>query len=302
MIGLFYHEGLLIQYLIDITYYKAKTMSKRRVPSIANMERKKRRIEEQNQKDDELFTDVTTKGVKIMPSNIKKYTGSIFCRTDRKRNWESRISSNGYKKSKCHATEEEAEAHLKEVNIRENLPIKNIIYEYNGQYYCTLTQKKLMLFSYENIDSVNSYFWGLSNTVKLNSRNKPYAVAYVKSDKKKRLFHQLIFPDKKGETVDHINRNSLDDCRENLRPASRQLQNINQDIKSNNTSGVKGVSYNKQNKAWCATWVDENGSHLKSFSISKHDDAKQEATAFRENIERTVPLYKEALYPQRDEL
>lgn len=61
----------------------------------------------------------------------------------------------------------------------------------------------------------------------------------------------------KGEDVDHINHNSLDNRRENLRVTthSQNLQNRNGPNK-NNTSGYRGASFHKQTGKWRATIGD----------------------------------------------
>ena len=50
-----------------------------------------------------------------------------------------------------------------------------------------------------------------------------------------------------GECVDHKNRNTLDNCRCNLRLSNKSLNGANRGIPKNNTSGFKGV-YRKGNK------------------------------------------------------
>jgi hypothetical protein len=76
--------------------------------------------------------------------------------------------------------------------------------------------------------------------------------------------------------VDHINNNTLDNRIENLRWATVQENTFNSKICKNNTSGVKGVSYNKRDKKWVAS-IKINGkkSHLGSF------DNKEEAIKAR---------------------
>src|SRR3990167_96560 len=54
----------------------------------------------------------------------------------------------------------------------------------------------------------------------------------------------------KGEIVDHINRNKLDDRPENLRIANKMQNAINSKIPSTNTSGYKGVSFYGRDKNW----------------------------------------------------
>ena len=52
--------------------------------------------------------------------------------------------------------------------------------------------------------------------------------------------------------IDHINRNKLDNRARNLRLCTSQLNNINSSMRSNNTSGVRGVSWDNTRKKWVA--------------------------------------------------
>ena len=65
------------------------------------------------------------------------------------------------------------------------------------------------------------------------------------------LWHYGTLP----EQLDHINRNSLDNRIENLRPASFSENMSNRKLFSNNTSGCKGVSWHKRKNRWFA-YVD----------------------------------------------
>lgn len=65
------------------------------------------------------------------------------------------------------------------------------------------------------------------------------------------LMHRFImgFP---PALVDHIDRNGFHNWRTNLRVADKSLNALNAGPQSNNTSGVRGVDYNKHRSKWCA--------------------------------------------------
>lgn len=52
--------------------------------------------------------------------------------------------------------------------------------------------------------------------------------------------------------VDHINRNPLDNRKSNLRICSYKENSFNKSIRVDNTSGIPGVSFHKNNKKWRA--------------------------------------------------
>lgn len=66
-------------------------------------------------------------------------------------------------------------------------------------------------------------------------------------------FHREFLNAKKGEEVDHINRNSLDNRKENLRIVTRSQNLLNKSMMSNNTSGHRGVTFIKKRNKWRAS-------------------------------------------------
>ena len=52
--------------------------------------------------------------------------------------------------------------------------------------------------------------------------------------------------------IDHINQDKHDNRIENLRLVTKSAQNFNRPVFGNNTSGVTGVSWNKQKSKWTA--------------------------------------------------
>lgn len=69
------------------------------------------------------------------------------------------------------------------------------------------------------------------------------------------LYHYGYFPE---NDLDHINRNRLDNRVENLREASRQCNVRNSCIRSDNKSGIKGVSFSITKGKWIAQ-IQANG-------------------------------------------
>lgn len=92
--------------------------------------------------------------------------------------------------------------------------------------------------SIEDINLITNYVW--------TSKEKKQGV-YIVNDKLGYLHHQIL-PVRTGITVDHIDRNSLNNTRDNLRYASQTLQNFNQ-RKKDTRFDVKGIDYHpKKNK------------------------------------------------------
>lgn len=53
-----------------------------------------------------------------------------------------------------------------------------------------------------------------------------------------------------GTVVDHADNNPLNNCRSNLRVTTQAKNVLNKSLPSNNTSGVAGVSWDKERKKW----------------------------------------------------
>lgn len=116
-------------------------------------------------------------------------------------------------------------------------------------YYIGISNDKEFIFDkedYNKIIKINK-FWSI------NSLN--YVLCYIK--RKEYQLHRYImglgfYNPKEDIIVDHINGDTLDNRKENLRIIHRRHNAKNTVIYSNNTSGYKGVSWHKHRQKWQA--------------------------------------------------
>ena len=94
-----------------------------------------------------------------------------------------------------------------------------------------------------------------------------------------RSLHDYIMPHKKGYEIDHINMNTLDNRKSNLRYCTHQQNQINQGLQCNNTSGAAGVRFYKpRNKYQCRIKVSQQEIHLGYYStFTEAAQARNEA-------------------------
>lgn len=87
--------------------------------------------------------------------------------------------------------------------------------------------------------------------------------------------HREIFG-AEGMRVDHRNRNGLDNRRENLRHANASQNGINRGPQKNNTSGFKGVCFDKSVGKWLSK-IKKNG---RAINLGRFDNPKLAAAAY----------------------
>lgn len=129
-----------------------------------------------------------------------------------------------------------------------------------------LTQGKFAIVDPDDYYRLSEYKWSASRVY-----NKFYAVRTAQAEKGRRgktiRMHREIANIPDGLECDHINGNSLDNRKANLRPATRQ-QNCwnNRKRRPGSLSKYKGVSYSSRGRPWKATLtVNGKFKYLGSF-------------------------------------
>jgi hypothetical protein len=82
----------------------------------------------------------------------------------------------------------------------------------------------------------------------------------------------IMGPPPPGYTWDHKNLNSLDNRKDNLRLATTSQQIVNRSPRSDNTSGVPGVYWDKANEKW-RPYTDKDGRRYWGKRTRSFEDA-----------------------------
>lgn len=108
----------------------------------------------------------------------------------------------------------------------------------------------------EDFEWLNQWKWHISNE---------YATRQEK--RKNILLHRIILNTPQGMYTDHINGNGLDNRRNNLRVCTRSENQMNRKLQKNNTSGYKGISWNKRKERWAVRiYLNSEGFFLGYFN------------------------------------
>lgn len=127
-----------------------------------------------------------------------------------------------------------------------------------------LTKGKYSLVDNEDFEWLNQWNW--------------YFDRYAKRDveKKQIRMHRVIMNCPKNMFIDHINHNKLDNRKENLRIVTKTQNQGNLEKRSHNTSGFKGVWFDKAR----GTFAAEIHFKYKKFFLGRYKESKQAAFAY----------------------
>jgi hypothetical protein len=98
---------------------------------------------------------------------------------------------------------------------------------------------------------------------------------YCMSNVDNYLLHRIIMDAEKDDVVDHIDRNTFDNRKFNLRLTNKQKNCFNSNIYKNNASGIIGVSFNNEKNKW-KSYITINN---KQKSLGYYDDINEATIA-----------------------
>jgi hypothetical protein len=154
-----------------------------------------------------------------------------------------------------------------------------------------LPNKKTFYCDIEDKNIVEKAIWSYKS-----SSDTLYYVRHTETtDLPNECFHKLVVD---YEVVDHINGNTLDNRKCNLRDGSRATNARNAKKRCDNISGITGVSFTKG--AWIVQWPQDGKRMSKRFSKTAYgslENAKAAAITFR--YEKNILLN---LHPRQNSL
>jgi len=136
--------------------------------------------------------------------------------------------------------------------------------------YIALTQRQVAIVDAADFEWLSQWCW---HAIWSPCTNTFYAARNEEKQKYRTMLqmHRVILDCRRGEQCDHINHDTLDNRRSNLRKAIGNQNNRNSRKRKDNTSGYKGVCWHKWTRKWSAQiTINRKHIHLGYFDKSKN--------------------------------
>lgn len=140
-----------------------------------------------------------------------------------------------------------------------------------------------------------------NTTIKPTRSNGGYYGVIQKYQNSKRetyRIHRIIMDPPAEMVVDHINRNSLDNRKSNLRIISYSDNHQNLGTRKDNNSGERGVSWHSRLNKWIAR-IQIDG---KRVSLGAFDNKNEAVSAVRKYRSKFMPFSQDGLNPTKEDL
>lgn len=121
-------------------------------------------------------------------------------------------------------------------------------YEIKDDYVIVYTEKdEFFYIDLEDLEKIKKYYWLIHPC-----KGMKYVISTTKNRKEIIKLHRLLLNVKDDNVVDHINHNTLDNRKKNLRIVTQKENSLNHRRSINNTSGITGVSWITRLNKWQA--------------------------------------------------
>jgi hypothetical protein len=142
-----------------------------------------------------------------------------------------------------------------------------------------LTKGQNAIVDTEDWELLNQFNWAAKWHPK---ENRFYAVRRG-NDGKIKFMHRFLLGEPGGKEVDHKDHNGLNNRRSNLRPCTSRQNKFNSSNRKNNTSGYRGVYFDKRKNKWNVE-IRKDGRHI---FVGYFSDPKEAARA-RDRVVREI--------------
>lgn len=225
--------------------------------------------------------------MRLTKTNYKDLTGQRFGRLVAVQRVEDYIQSNGKKEvqwlcncdcggkvvvRRCHLQSGSTQScgclkREQTIEFNKTTKSKQNYYDLSGEYgigWTTNTNDEFY-FDLEDYEKIKEYCW----TAHINSHG--YKSLEARDSKKDCTikFQWIIL----GKDYDHINRNPLDNRKNNLRNATLMNNNRNHSLRKDSTSGVSGVNWHKRMCKWVARINNNENKRIVLGYFEKFEDA-----------------------------
>lgn len=149
------------------------------------------------------------------------------------------------------------------INMKKMVSQENTIKRHNDYIEIIDNNNNSILIDIEDYEKVSQFYW--------YADKKGYAVTTINGKVVKlHRFIMEVFENK--VQVDHINHCKLDNRKCNLRIVNNSQNQMNSSLKSNNKSGVTGVTWHKRDEVWEAN-ITVEGKRIYLGRFNKFEDA-----------------------------
>lgn len=123
------------------------------------------------------------------------------------------------------------------------------------------------IFDKEDYDILSKHYWSINNSRHVSTKIEGKTVSLTTY-----IYNCYGIPLRDGIVIDHKDRNSLNNTKENFRRCTLSQNGMNKGLQSNNTSGKTGVHYDSRINRYYA-YIKKDGQRLSLGGYNNFDDA-----------------------------